>query len=60
MDIDNVTFQGFTKEQFDKLADDAVLGYVREKPITENGLKYKVRDSGYTTKSQLVKLIQEL
>ncbi len=39
--IDNISFCGLTKEEFDKLPNDTILSYIHEYPFEENGLKYK-------------------
>lgn len=58
ININDITFYGLTKEQFANLPNDAVLGYISEYPFEEDGIKYKGRKSGYTTKSELLKLIE--
>ena len=58
MSINDIDFRGLTKEEFEKLPDDAVLGYVNEYPFSDNGLKYKGRKSGYTTKAEILKMLE--
>lgn len=58
INIDNISFHGLTKEKFVNLPDDTILGYIYEYPFEENGLKYKGRKSGYTTKAELLKTIE--
>ena len=58
MNINEIDFCGLTKEEFINLPDNAVIGYINEYPFSEDGLKYKGRKSGYTTKAELMKMIE--